>query len=164
MSQSGLESFGAYQKARQLFDLVVTDMETLKTNWRLHRRDAKDAEERAFDKHYSELCGLCMTIVQSLRSLHKFSGHCSYVAVLNEKIRPHHEAHEGHEGFRIFQTPNFVIFVLLSFKVFAARANFPITIQTSRLKREFLPRRRGVRREKNFIKKTPNSATSVPLR
>ena len=32
MSQSGLESFGAYQKARQLFDLVVRDMEVLKTN------------------------------------------------------------------------------------------------------------------------------------
>jgi hypothetical protein len=32
MSQTGLESFGAYQKARQLFDLVVTDMETLKAN------------------------------------------------------------------------------------------------------------------------------------
>ena len=31
MSQSGLESFGAYQKARQLFDLVVTDKEMLKT-------------------------------------------------------------------------------------------------------------------------------------
>ena len=32
MSQSGLESFGAYQKARQLFDLVVEDMEALKAN------------------------------------------------------------------------------------------------------------------------------------
>jgi four helix bundle protein len=32
MSQSGLEQFGAYQKARELFDLVVADMETLKTN------------------------------------------------------------------------------------------------------------------------------------
>jgi four helix bundle protein len=32
MSQQGLEQFGAYQKARQLFDLVVKDMETLKTN------------------------------------------------------------------------------------------------------------------------------------
>ena len=32
MSQSALESFGAYQKARQLFDLVVTDIDTLKTN------------------------------------------------------------------------------------------------------------------------------------
>jgi len=32
VSQSGLESFGAYQKARQLFDVVVTDMEVLKTN------------------------------------------------------------------------------------------------------------------------------------
>jgi len=39
--------------------LIVADMETLKTNRRLHRRDAEDAEERAFDKHYSELCGLC---------------------------------------------------------------------------------------------------------
>jgi len=32
MSQIALDSFGAYQKARQLFDLVVTDMETVKTN------------------------------------------------------------------------------------------------------------------------------------
>ena len=32
MSQVGLEQFGAYQKARQLFDLVVKDMELLKTN------------------------------------------------------------------------------------------------------------------------------------
>lgn len=32
MSQSGLESFGASQKARQLFDLVMTDMKVLKTN------------------------------------------------------------------------------------------------------------------------------------
>jgi four helix bundle protein len=32
MSQIALESFGAYQKARQLFDLVVTDMEVLKAN------------------------------------------------------------------------------------------------------------------------------------
>ena len=32
MSQHGLEQFGAYQKARQLFDLVAADMETLKTN------------------------------------------------------------------------------------------------------------------------------------
>src|SRR4026207_2331541 len=60
----------------------------------------------------------CITIVQSLRSLRKFSDHCSYVAVLNEKIRPHHEAHEGHEGFRIFQTPNFVIFVSFVVNIF----------------------------------------------
>ena len=32
MSQQGLEQFGAYRKARQLFDLVVKDMEVLKTN------------------------------------------------------------------------------------------------------------------------------------
>ena len=30
MSQRGLENFGAYQKARQLFDVVVTDMQKLK--------------------------------------------------------------------------------------------------------------------------------------
>jgi len=32
LSQIGLERFGGYQKARQLFDLVVNDMESLKTN------------------------------------------------------------------------------------------------------------------------------------
>jgi hypothetical protein len=32
MSQSGLEAFGAYQKATQLFDLVLADMEALKAN------------------------------------------------------------------------------------------------------------------------------------
>jgi four helix bundle protein len=32
VSQVGLEQFGAYQKARQLFDLVAADMEKLKTN------------------------------------------------------------------------------------------------------------------------------------
>ena len=32
MSQSGLDQFGAYQKARHLFDLAVADMEMLRTN------------------------------------------------------------------------------------------------------------------------------------
>lgn len=32
MSQIALDSFGGYQKARQLFDLVAADMETVKTN------------------------------------------------------------------------------------------------------------------------------------
>jgi four helix bundle protein len=32
MSQTGLENFGGYGKARQLFDLVVKDMEALRTN------------------------------------------------------------------------------------------------------------------------------------
>jgi four helix bundle protein len=32
MTQHGLEGFGAYQKARRLFDLVVQDMQALKTN------------------------------------------------------------------------------------------------------------------------------------
>jgi four helix bundle protein len=30
MSQNGLDNFGAYQKARQLFDVVVADMQILK--------------------------------------------------------------------------------------------------------------------------------------
>jgi four helix bundle protein len=37
MSQSGLEKFGAYQKATQLFDLVVTDMAALRTDGRCYR-------------------------------------------------------------------------------------------------------------------------------
>lgn len=32
MSQRGLEQFGAYQKAQQLFDLVIADMEVLKAD------------------------------------------------------------------------------------------------------------------------------------
>ena len=32
MSQRGLDQFGAYQKARRLFELVVADMEMLKAN------------------------------------------------------------------------------------------------------------------------------------
>jgi four helix bundle protein len=32
MNQRGLDQFGAYQKARHLFDLVVTDREMLKAN------------------------------------------------------------------------------------------------------------------------------------
>ena len=32
MSQSGLENFGAYKKARELFDLVVADMQVVKAN------------------------------------------------------------------------------------------------------------------------------------
>ena len=75
----------------------------------------------------SELRALRITIVKNLRGLRKFSSHCSYVAVLNEKIRPHHEVHEGHEGFRIFQTPNFVIFVSFVVNIF-----LPIWLRRSR--------------------------------
>ena len=32
----------------------------------MHRRGAEDAEVRIFDKHYSELCELCTTIVDNL--------------------------------------------------------------------------------------------------
>ena len=37
MSQRGLEQFGAYEKARMLFDLVVTDMQGLKADNRCFR-------------------------------------------------------------------------------------------------------------------------------
>ena len=37
MSQDGLDRFGAYRKARQLFDLVVADMEMLKGNQLCYR-------------------------------------------------------------------------------------------------------------------------------
>jgi four helix bundle protein len=37
MSQRGLEQFGAYQKARELFDLVVADMDGLKADPRCYR-------------------------------------------------------------------------------------------------------------------------------
>ena len=37
MSQRGLEQFGAYEKARILFDLVITDMQGLKADNRCFR-------------------------------------------------------------------------------------------------------------------------------
>jgi four helix bundle protein len=37
MSQSTLEQFGAYKKARELFDLVIKDMEVLKIDPRCYR-------------------------------------------------------------------------------------------------------------------------------
>jgi four helix bundle protein len=37
MSQFGLEQFGAYRKAKELFDLVVRDMEVLKRDARCYR-------------------------------------------------------------------------------------------------------------------------------
>jgi len=37
MSQTSLEQFGAYRKARELFDLVIRDMEALKKDSRCYR-------------------------------------------------------------------------------------------------------------------------------
>ena len=37
MSQRGFEQFGAYQKARELFDLVVADMDMLRSDPRCYR-------------------------------------------------------------------------------------------------------------------------------
>ena len=37
MSQQGLEQFGAYQKARELFDLVVADMDALRSDPKCYR-------------------------------------------------------------------------------------------------------------------------------
>jgi four helix bundle protein len=36
MTQSSLEQFGAYRKARELFDLVIRDMEALKKDSRCY--------------------------------------------------------------------------------------------------------------------------------
>ncbi len=41
MSQRGLEQFGAYQKARELFELVIADMDVLKTDPRCYRLTAQ---------------------------------------------------------------------------------------------------------------------------
>jgi hypothetical protein len=62
------------------------------TKLTLRLRSGRASDTKGSDILSSELRALRITIVQSLRSLRKFSGHCSYVAVLNEKIRPHHEA------------------------------------------------------------------------
>ena len=62
----------------------------------------------------------------------------------------YHEAREGHEGFGSITTPNFVLFRVLSFKVFAARANFPMTIQTISVQREFTAETRSTPRKEFY--------------
>ena len=42
MSQQGLERFGAYQKAMELFDLVITDMDKLRGDPRCYRLIAQE--------------------------------------------------------------------------------------------------------------------------
>ena len=37
MSQRGLEQFGAYQRARELFDLVIADMDVLRSDPKCYR-------------------------------------------------------------------------------------------------------------------------------
>jgi len=49
MSQIALESFGAHQKARQLFDLMVVDMEALKANPLLLQTCVTTNRQRGFD-------------------------------------------------------------------------------------------------------------------
>ena len=60
--------------------------------------------------------------------------------------------------------PYFALFVLLSLKVFAARANFPMAVQTISVQKR-IHRGDAEYAEKRILSsKTPNSATSVPLR
>jgi len=50
MSQQKLEDFGGYQKAQQLFELVVADMETLEKRslcWRLMSQQVASADSSA---------------------------------------------------------------------------------------------------------------------
>ena len=50
MSQQGLEDFGGYRKARELFELVAGDMESLKENplcWRLIGQQIASADSIA---------------------------------------------------------------------------------------------------------------------
>jgi hypothetical protein len=49
MNQIALESFGAYQKARQLFKLVVTDMEVLKPIRYVISARVSASRQRRFD-------------------------------------------------------------------------------------------------------------------
>jgi four helix bundle protein len=53
MSQSGLEKFGAYQKARELFDLVVSDMQILKAESLSYR--LIDQQLRSADSIYANI-------------------------------------------------------------------------------------------------------------
>jgi len=53
-------------------------------------------------------------------------------------------------NFRIRMFPTFLIDVLLSLKVFAARANFPVVIQTISFSREFTAETRSTLRKESY--------------
>jgi four helix bundle protein len=60
MSQSGLENFGAYKKARELFDLVVADMQAVKAEplcYRLVSQQVASADSICanFDEGYGRV-------------------------------------------------------------------------------------------------------------
>jgi hypothetical protein len=63
MSQVGLEQFGAYQKARQLFDLVAADMEKLKTNPLCYR---------LVSQQISSADSICANIEERLRAFEPY--------------------------------------------------------------------------------------------
>ena len=54
MSQAGFESFGAYQKARELFDFVLSDMVELRKDSRCYRLIAQEVAKGSFLDEISE--------------------------------------------------------------------------------------------------------------
>jgi hypothetical protein len=67
MSQTGLESFGAYPKARQLFGLVVTDMDALKTNPLCYRLVSQQIGSA--DSICANIGGLRLSCIEYIRFL-----------------------------------------------------------------------------------------------
>ena len=55
MSSAGLEQFGAYEKARRLFHLVVTDMQALKFDNRCFRLVAQQDSRKKYEEGYGRL-------------------------------------------------------------------------------------------------------------
>jgi four helix bundle protein len=95
MSQSGLESFGAYQKARQLFDLVAADMETLKTNSLCYR---------LVSQQIGSADSICANIEEGYGRLSRVE----YVRFLDFARGSARETRGRSERFRLFLAPEVV--------------------------------------------------------
>ena len=81
MSQSGLDAFGGYRKARQLFDFVVKDMEVLKTNPLCYRLGLSTNRQRGFD-----LCRRLKRVMGGSAGLSTFVSSTSHEALLVRRV------------------------------------------------------------------------------
>jgi four helix bundle protein len=95
MSQSGLEKFGAYQKARELFDLVVADMQTLKT---------ESLSYRLIDQQLGSTDSICANIEEGYGRLSR----AEYVRFLDFARGSARETRGRYERFKHWLAPEVI--------------------------------------------------------
>jgi len=95
MSQSGLEKFGAYQKARELFDLVVVDMQTLRT---------ESLSYRLIDQQLGSADSICANIEEGYGRLSR----AEYVRFLDFARGSARETQGRYERFKHWLAPEVI--------------------------------------------------------